>query len=222
MGGRACFFMAEPIQKDQDAIRKTRRISYGLAFTLLWHDSMASSNRYLRISSKSQQGLGVCIGTFGAQDRITVRESSGNVGVGTTNPKSNFEVNGSVGYKVKMASVDYTLLPDDNIILLQTPTGPYFSTIRLPSAASAKWRVYTIKACYTMNYSSIDIIAQPNEKIENSQKLGIMCGSPVASGLKAPSQYASCQIVSDGTSWWMLSTTGTNFYYYWQSHGCLG
>lgn len=44
----------------------------------------------------SVRGAGIRIGTFGAGDAITVAQSSGNVGIGLTNPGRKLEVNGQI------------------------------------------------------------------------------------------------------------------------------
>jgi len=63
------------------------------------------------------------------------------VGVGTTDPKSTFEVQGSVGFKVSTVTSATTLDQTHNVILCNN--GPY--TVTLPAAASNTGRVYKIK-----------------------------------------------------------------------------
>lgn len=51
--------------------------------------TFGDSNHYIR----SIKGAGVAIGTWNAADGITLRESTGNVGIGTTDPTTKLDVN---------------------------------------------------------------------------------------------------------------------------------
>jgi len=63
------------------------------------------------------------------------------VGVGTTDPKSSFEVQGSMGYKVTTITSATTLTDDHHVILCNN--GPY--TVTLPPASTSTGRVYKFK-----------------------------------------------------------------------------
>lgn len=65
------------------------------------------------------------------------------VGIGTTNPLSTFEVNGSVGQKVTTLTANTTL--DENYSLVICNNGSTAIIISLPAASGVTGRIYTIK-----------------------------------------------------------------------------
>lgn len=68
-------------------------------------------------SIRSVFGLGVRIGTFGAQDAIAISQNSGNVGIGTTSPNTKLEVKGNVNQdllKLQNPSNNTVFLADKN------------------------------------------------------------------------------------------------------------
>lgn len=69
--------------------------------------------------------------------------SSAQVGIGTTDPKSTFEVNGSVGQKVNTVSASVTL--DDTYGIVICNNGSTAITLTLPDVTLCTGRVYTIK-----------------------------------------------------------------------------
>lgn len=69
--------------------------------------------------------------------------SSAQVGIGTTDPKSTFEVNGSVGQKVNTVSSSVTL--DDTYGIIICNNGSAAITLTLPDVTLCTGRVYTIK-----------------------------------------------------------------------------
>jgi hypothetical protein len=69
--------------------------------------------------------------------------SSAQVGIGTTDPKSTFEVNGSVGQKVNTISASVTL--DDTYGIVICNNGSTAITVTLPVVALCTGRIYTIK-----------------------------------------------------------------------------
>ncbi len=68
---------------------------------------------------------------------------SAQVGIGTTDPKSTFEVNGSVGQKVNTVSASVTL--DDTYGIVICNNGSTAITLTLPNVTLCTGRVYTIK-----------------------------------------------------------------------------
>jgi hypothetical protein len=69
--------------------------------------------------------------------------SSAQVGIGTTDPKSTFEVNGSVGQKVNTISASVTL--DDTYGIVICNNGSTAITVTLPDVTLCTGRIYTIK-----------------------------------------------------------------------------
>lgn len=69
--------------------------------------------------------------------------SNAQVGIGTTDPKSTFEVNGSVGQKVNTVSSSVTL--DDTYGIIICNNGSAAITLTLPDVTLCTGRVYTIK-----------------------------------------------------------------------------
>ncbi|MBA4318355.1 MAG: hypothetical protein C0412_08135 [Flavobacterium sp.] len=69
--------------------------------------------------------------------------SSAQVGIGTTDPKSTFEVNGSVGQKVNTVNASVTL--DDTYGIVICNNGSTVITLTLPDVTLCTGRVYTIK-----------------------------------------------------------------------------
>jgi hypothetical protein len=106
------------------------------------------------------------------------------VGVGTTDPKSTFEVQGSVGYKVNTITSATTLDNTYNVVLCNN--GAY--TVTLPSASANAGRVYQIK---NIDAQGDDITIDGNgaETIDGDTTY-------VLSAYKN-----SITIVSDGTNW---------------------
>ena len=66
------------------------------------------------------------------------------VGIGTTEPKSTFEVNGTFGQKVSTISIS-TTLDDTHGSVIICNNGSTAITVTLPTASSCSGRVYTIK-----------------------------------------------------------------------------
>lgn len=74
---------------------------------------------------------------------MTTYSGSAQVGIGTTDPKSTFEVNGSVGQKVNTVSASVTL--DDTYGIVICNNGSTAITLTLPNVTLCTGRVYTIK-----------------------------------------------------------------------------
>lgn len=119
--------------------------------------------------------------------RIT---SAGNVGIGTTDPKSTFHVSGSQSVKVSLALATATTLDATHYIITTPATGNIGYT--LPSAATAANRVYMIKRLTT---GTVIITPASGDSIET--------GAANAT-FSIPAQYDSYTFVSDGTSKWYI------------------
>ena len=110
--------------------------------------------------------------------------ASAQVGVGTTDPKSIFEVQGSVGYKVSTITSATTLDNTYHVVLCNN--GVY--TVTLPSASANAGRVYQIKNIDVQG-DDITIDGNGSETIDGDTTY-------VLSAYKN-----SITIVSDGTNW---------------------
>lgn len=119
--------------------------------------------------------------------RIT---SAGNVGIGTTDPKSTLHVSGSQSVKVSLALATATTLDATHYIITTPATGNIGYTF--PSAATAANRVYMIKRLTT---GTVIITPASGDSIET--------GAANAT-FSIPAQYDSYTFVSDGTSKWYI------------------
>ena len=61
---------------------------------------------------RGEYGFGVKIGTYAVGDALSIREISGNVGIGTTNPVGKLDVNGSIYQRGGSLHADYVFEPD--------------------------------------------------------------------------------------------------------------
>ncbi len=109
---------------------------------------------------------------------------TGNVGIGTTAPKSALEVNGAIAFAVKSVGSDYTLTASDSII---SAAGNIDLT--LPLAASCRGRVYTVK---NPGGANIEIFPTPPDTIDGFVKI------------KLVSANTRRQLISDGSSGWSV------------------
>jgi len=131
---------------------------------------------------------GVEIYTNGAERvRIT---TAGNVGIGTSDPKSTFHVSGSQSVKVSPLLASGTTLDATQYIITSAATGNVVYT--LPNAATAANRVYIIKR---LTPGTVNITPAAGQFIE--------LGSAGAA-FSIPAQYDSYTFVSDGTNTWFI------------------
>jgi hypothetical protein len=77
----------------------------------------------------------------------------------------------------------------DSIILCDTTSGN--TTLNLPKASKAAWKVYTIKKADT-SANQVDIVPDGTEVVDG------------ASSLSLTASYESTRIASDGSSWWTI------------------
>jgi hypothetical protein len=124
------------------------------------------------------------LGTTDAQDQAFRTSNTerlrilagGNVGVGTTTPKSTLEVNGSLAgnYRTITAAGPTTLLATDFVVLYNGTTA---GTFTLPSGLNTEGRLYTIKNTTTAR--TLTLNTTNSETISGSPSLSIPAGQSV-------------------------------------------
>ncbi len=113
---------------------------------------------------------------------------AGNVGIGTTGPKSVLHVSGSFGHLVVTKTTAYTAAAET--VILCNATSAAFA-ITLPAATNSTDRVYHIKKTDS-SANAVTIDGNASETIDGAltQSLSI--------------QYESLQIVCDGSNWHII------------------
>jgi len=109
------------------------------------------------------------------------------VGIGTTDPKSSLEIQGSLGFKVNTITSATTL--DDTYHVVLCNNGPY--TVTLPPAAANTGRVYRIKNIDAQS-DVITIDGNGSETIDGALTYALQ-----------PYQY-SITLISDGANWQVI------------------
>lgn len=120
---------------------------------------------------------------------------SAQVGIGTANPLSTFEVNGSVGQTITTVTGDLTLDASHRIIICNN--GSTTTTITLPSAVGRKGRTYTIKRDDT-SAANVTIAATSSQMIDGQVTYLLN------------NAKESLSIISDGAHWKKVSDNGSN------------
>ncbi|MFL5762498.1 MAG: beta strand repeat-containing protein [Bacteroidia bacterium] len=110
---------------------------------------------------------------------------TGNVGIATTSPVSSFEVNGSVGMKVKPGLAAGTTNPDATALAWIYSSGT--GTITVPAASSCSGRMYVI-----VNYTGAA------RTITGYTSIGGTAGTTTIANA------SSIWIISDGTNWYQI------------------
>ncbi|ETR65292.1 MAG: hypothetical protein OMM_14482, partial [Candidatus Magnetoglobus multicellularis str. Araruama] len=108
-----------------------------------------------------------------------------------------FRANTSGGRLVKSISSDYTLSHNDDIVLASGNT-----TIKLPQASNFKGRLFTIKKIDNTN--TLSIVSINGETLNNTD---ISNGTP----LTMNGQYNDMSVISNGTSWFSIGFSMTDF-----------
>lgn len=112
---------------------------------------------------------------------LIINHSTGFVGIRTTTPLSNFEINGSFGANIRsITATTYTMLSDDYTVVMRTAA----AVVTL--GASVNRRVYNIKNASTGNITftgHIDNVASATLTIPSGQ---------------------SRMLQGDGTTWWII------------------
>ncbi|MFC1731209.1 hypothetical protein ACFL6I_12815 [candidate division KSB1 bacterium] len=115
--------------------------------------------------------------------------NTGNVGVKTFTPVSNFEVNGSMGYKATQTSTNLTLNDTYNVVLVTNASGSV--VISLPPAVSCQGRIYTIKR---VGAGSVAINPNAAETIDGS-----------SANYNLAAQYDFITILCNGGQWFIIA-----------------
>lgn len=110
------------------------------------------------------------------------------VGIGTTNPMSTFEVNGSFGQKLTIISTSTTLDETHNIITYTNNDSA--GTITLPTAVGITGRIYTIKRA---GNAEVVIAATLSETIDGQSTHALATAK------------GAVEVVSDGANWQVIS-----------------
>jgi len=123
----------------------------------------------------------------GASEKLRIT-SSGNVGIGTTNPNSTLHTNGSISVSTKAVTANYTLTSLDHFISCDSTVSTF--TVTLPAASGIAGRVYTIKKI-DASINAVTVDGNGSETIDDSLTAIIS------------DRYASIDIVSNGIGWWI-------------------
>ena len=113
------------------------------------------------------------------------------VGIGTTNPLSTFEVNGSTGQKVTTVTTDTTLDDSHSIVICNNGSVP--KTITLPTAVGITGRIYSIKRGEAST-ADVTIMTSSSQMIDGEMDYMLM------------NAKESVTIVSNGSNWKVMST----------------
>lgn len=116
------------------------------------------------------------------------------VGINTTSPNSNFEVNGSQGQKVTTITANTTLDATHNVVICNN--GAVAITVTLPAVAGCTGRIYTIKRESTST-ATVTIDANAAETIDGNANFVI------------GSSNESISIISSGAEWKRLASSGS-------------
>ena len=111
--------------------------------------------------------------------------NTGNVGIGTTNPNSTFQVTGSIATNRTSFSSSATIASTDHICAVTTTSS---ITLTLPSASTAgAGREYIIKS--EKSTATISIATSSSQTIDGASSKSISTG------------YGSLRVYSDGSNW---------------------
>lgn len=114
---------------------------------------------------------------------------NGELGIGTTSPKSTLEILGSLGFIPESINASKTL--SSNTLVLVDTSGANI-TLTMPTAASSTGRIYQIKKTVDAN----DLIITASTNIDKASSITLSTSS---NGLP----YAN--IFSNGTQWYLRS-----------------
>jgi hypothetical protein len=122
-------------------------------------------------------------------DRIVIL-GTGEVGIGTSAPKSGLHINSSLATALSVKSSDYTLTGADHTILVDCSNGNV--TLTLPTAVGCVGRIYMIKRVDGTN-NAANINSNGSEEIEGSTNPASVAA------------LGSLTLQSDNSGWWKMA-----------------
>lgn len=120
-----------------------------------------------------------------------ITKAQNGVGIGTSSPKSNLDVNGSYGQKVTTITANTTLDETYNTVLCNN--GNTAITITLPNCSTCTGRVYTIKRGSGNTDSTVFIATSSSETIDG------------ATSISMTDAQGAISLISTGTEWKIMS-----------------
>jgi hypothetical protein len=124
-----------------------------------------------------------------SKPRLVV-STSGDVGIGTTKPKTSLQVNGSLAVRVVSTSASYTMKATDYAVLA-SGSG---TAVTLPSAKTAAGMIVFIKNVNTTSIA-VTVKAAGSDKIDG------------LSSLPLNNAYSHVTLISDGVSNWYVQSS---------------
>ena len=121
----------------------------------------------------------------------SVIQAQNGVGVNTTSPKSNLDVNGSYGQKVTTITSNTTLDETYNTVLCSNDNAAI--TITLPLCSTCTGRIYTMKRGSGNMDSTVFIATTSSETIDG------------ATSLRMTDAQGAISVISTGTEWKIMS-----------------
>lgn len=118
------------------------------------------------------------------------------VGIGTTDPKSTFEVNGSTAQTVTTVTSNTTLNATHSIVLCNN--GATVITITLPTAIGISGRIYTIKR-EDLSTANVEINTTSSQTIDG-----------MATSITLTNPKEAVTVFSDGANWKKMSSNDNN------------
>lgn len=120
-----------------------------------------------------------------------ITKAQNGVGIGTSSPKSNLDINGSYGQKVTTITANTTLDETYNTVLCNN--GNTAITITLPNCSTCTGRIYTIKRGSGNTDSTVFIATSSSETIDG------------ATSISMTDAKGAISLISTGTEWKIMS-----------------